>query len=289
LAPVPRPVAARLRGGVAALLLLLLAACAGAPEPVPPPAPPPAPGPGGPARVPADAARGTPDDVVARVGGGEIRLSDVGDFAIRYFRDQANEALTQLVDERILAAEASRLGVTVSSGLVERETEAELERREGRLRERLGPDVELEEFLSRRYGVTLERHRADVARLVRTRLLRDRVIRLHRMRMERVVAREAWFRSREAAEGATEAARRGADLARYGLAAGERSRRLPPPIGRGDPDPAGVGEILFALEPGDVTDPVEIEGDDGPRYHVFKVIRRIPARDLDWAAAPEDL
>ncbi len=57
------------------------------------------------ARLPLVPRDGAGDMAVARVGDAEINRSDVGDFTIRYFRDQASEALTHLVDERIINAE----------------------------------------------------------------------------------------------------------------------------------------------------------------------------------------
>ena len=54
-------------------------------------------------------------------------------------------------------------------------------------------------FLRDRYGMTVEGHRKDLMRLVRTRLLRDRVVRYHQMGQERVVALDAVYATRDQA------------------------------------------------------------------------------------------
>ncbi len=235
------------------------------------------------ARLPLVPRDGAGDLTVARVGDAEIRRSDLGDFAIRYFRDQASEALTHLVDERIIAAEAAANRITVPDGLIRSEVEAEVRERENTVRVQYGADVSLERFLRDRYGVTIEGHRRDLERLVRTRLLRDRVVRYHQFSQERVMVLDAVFESRELAASAAESARKGADFGTLAREQGVRDEVALPPVPRDELSPPELADAVFALSPGEVSGPIGVTEGDRTLYHIFKLVRRLPARSGSWS------
>jgi hypothetical protein len=231
--------------------------------------------------------RGTGDLALARVGGEEIRRSDLGEFVVRYFREQATEGLTHLIDERMIEAEARALGVVVPPTRIEEEVAAELARREERIRVEYGPAVSLSEYLAERYGTTPEGHRRDLGRLVRIRMLRDRVVRYRQLLEERIELRDAVFADATTARKAAEAARRGADLGRLAADRGVRERVALPPVTRDGISPPELAEMLFGLSSGEVTDPVAITEDGSTLYHVFKLVDRSPAARAGWAEVRE--
>ncbi len=241
------------------------------------------------ARLPVAPREGAGDLVIARVGGAEIRRSDVGDFAIRYFRDQASEALTHLVDERIIAAEAREKGITVSDELVSAEVDLEVAERENTVRVQYGPDVSLERFLKERYGVTLEGHRRDLRRLVVTRLLRDRVIRYQQCLSERVEVRDAVFATESDAQSAAISARKGADLGALAREKGVRKEVVLPPVPRDELSPKELSDAVFALPPGGVSGAIAVREGDRTLYHVFKLVKRYPARNEPWSAMRDEI
>ncbi|MEN8152232.1 MAG: peptidyl-prolyl cis-trans isomerase [Planctomycetota bacterium] len=257
------------------LCLVLVAACA-TPDPVPERRP---------ARLPRaestmPSADGEPDPgdrVVAEVGEQKIRESDIGEFVIRYLRDRANEALTHLIDATILEREAREKGIAVPPDLLRAEVTRQLAERERAVTAQFGADVTLEVYLRDRYGITPVEHREDLSALVRTRMLRDRVIRFSRMRKERVRVRDAVFADGEVAARAAVSAREGADLRTL---AGElgRGSEVSPALARGDFTPAALGAAAFGLSQGEVSDPVAVDD----LFHVLRLISREPAREGSW-------
>ncbi len=232
---------------------------------------------------------GAGDAVVATVGGAEIRRSDVGDFVIRYFRDQANEALTQLVDEAILEAEAAEIGLSVPRDALAEAVAREERDWARRLRAQTGPDETPEQWLRDRYGMTVAEHRAGLERLVRVQWLRDRVIRFRQLCERRVEVREAVFATEGEAARAAAAARGGADLGALASAGGVRAEVALPPFPRGEVSPPELEQVIWALPEGGVSDPVAVVEGERKLFHVYKMVRRIPARwPLAWAeAGPE--
>jgi len=241
------------------------------------------------ARLPLVPRDGAGDLAVARVGDAEIRRSDLGDFAIRYFRDQASEALTHLVDERIIAAEAASIGIVVADPLIQSELDAEIRERENTVRVQYGADVSLERFLKDRYGVTLEGHRRDLMRLLRTRLLRDRVIRFHQMGQERVVVLDAVYATPDEAGAAAKAAREGADFGTLAREMGVRDEVVLPPVPRDELSPKELADAVFALALGKISDPIAVTEGERTLYHIFKLVRRLPARTEPWPAVRDEV
>jgi parvulin-like peptidyl-prolyl isomerase len=241
------------------------------------------------ARLPLVPRDGAGDLAVARVGDAEIRRSDLGDFTIRYFRDQASEALTHLVDERIIAAEAQSNGITVPDSLIDSEVEAEIKERENTVRVQYGADVSLERFLRDRYGVTLEGHRRDLVRLVRTRLLRDRVIRYQQMGQVRVVVLDAVYATQDQARMAADAARNGADFGTLAREQGVRDEVALPPVPRDELSPEELGDAVFALSSGEISDPIAVTEGDRTLYHIFKLVRKLPARSESWSSVEDEV
>jgi parvulin-like peptidyl-prolyl isomerase len=233
--------------------------------------------------------KGEGDVVVARVEKDAIRRSDIGEFMIRFFRDQANQALNHLVDERIIEREVKTHGIGMPTGEVARAVDQELERRENEVKVQFGAETTLESYLEERYGSKLDEHRTNLERLYEVRLLRDRVIRFQQIREDRVEARDAVFATLAEARKAAASIRAGADLETIAKDKGLRPDVVLPPTPRDALDPPELAAAVFALEEGQVSEPIAVEEGDRTVYHVFKVVRRMPARDLTWEQAREEV
>lgn len=226
---------------------------------------------------------GVGDAVVVKVGGAEIRRSDVGDFAMRYFRDQANEAITHLVDETILDAEAKEHDIEVPADLLARAVEAEVSDFARKVKVQFGATTSIEEYLRDRYGLTPEEHRKDLMRLVRVQLLRDRVIRFSALREDRVEVREAVFADEAGARRASEGARAGADLGTLAERGGVRAATVLPPVPRDEISPPDLADAVFGLRDGEVSDAIIVTSDGRRQWHVYKMVRHLPARSGSFA------
>ncbi|MHC4472768.1 MAG: peptidylprolyl isomerase [Planctomycetota bacterium] len=232
---------------------------------------------------------GAGDVAVARVGDDEILRSEIGDFMIRFFRDQANQALNHLIDERILEEEVRLHGLSLPAGALERAVAAELRKRETEVKVQFGADTTLAGYLEDRYGTTLDEHEKNLERLYRVRLLRDRLIRFHQLREDRIEVRDAVFATEGEAAKAARSARDGADLATLAREHGLRPDVALPPVPRDALRPPELEAAVFALEEGEVSDPIAVLEGERKVYHVFKVIRRTAAREVTWGRAREEV
>ena len=221
---------------------------------------------------------------MARVGEKEIRESDIGEFVIRYLRDRANEALTHLIDAAILEKEARELGIAVAPDALRAEVAGQLADRERTVKEQFGAETTLETYLRDRFGITVAEHREDLGALIRTRMLRDRVIRFSQTRQERVRVRDAIFPSEETAVRGVKSAREGADLDRLAGEIGRGSTVLPALAEDEFAEPS-LGSAAFALSRGEVSDPVPV----GEVFHVLKALGRVPARSESWESLSDEL
>ena len=240
-----------------------------------------------------DGARPAGDDqILYRVGERAIRLSDLGVFLLSYFPDRAGDALTQLLDEALAAAEAEREGVTVADASIAARTDAYLEERRKQARLEYGADVELETVLQRRYGRSLEQYRRDAARLARTQLLIDRLVILDRRRVDRVEFRVLVFDKLDAATSAVERLRAGADMTLLARSSGLRPPVSPPAFARGEIDAEDLAAKLFAAAPGDYIDPVAFQTPDAPGrtfHQVFRVVRVLAGTEAPWSELRDDI
>jgi hypothetical protein len=223
--------------------------------------------------------------VLWRVDGREITAADLGDFVLRYLPDRAAEALDQLVDEAVVAAEAARESVTVADADVEGAADAYVEDRRRSVRVQFGPSTDFETLLRERWGRDLAQFRADAVRLVRVALVRDRLVRLDQMREDGVEVRVLVLPSEDAARAAAASLREGADMTRYADRAGLRRPSAPAPTARGEIPEKDLEARLFAASAGDVLDPVAFTGQDGGVFwQVFRVARAWRGSDEPWTA-----
>jgi len=293
-------------------LLLAAAGCASSPAPVPgavpareaaDPAAPPGADPGEPvldvsgsplpAASPASEPRGLvpggADPVVAEVDGVPVRAGEVARVLFRYDPSRALEVLNQILDARVLAADAAARGVTLPPGEIEARTEEQVRRQEQEVRVQYGPETTLERYLSDRFGFSLADYRRDLADLVRLQALRDRLVRYEAMGVERIRIRVLVVRDEAAARDAAARLRDGADFTALA-----KQVSLAPPgdlpfYGRDEIRPPELAAELFALEPGSVSRPVRVSREGREVFEVFKVVEHAAARDLPWSEAAEEV
>jgi peptidyl-prolyl cis-trans isomerase C len=285
--------------------VLLLAACASPPQPPTAPAPASAGVSGVPDARPTLDLAGTPppappaeprgvvpageDPVVAEVDGRPIRASDVSRFLFRYDPGRALEALGQILDARILEADAAAAGIALPTGEVEARAADEVKRREDEIRVQFGPGVTLEEYLRERFGFSAASYRRDVTDLVRLQALRDRLVRFEAMRDERVRVRLIVTRTEDEARDAAGRLRAGADFAAVARQVSLAPAEDLPPYSREEIHPPALAEEIFALPPGDVSRPVRVAAEGKEVFQVFKLVERLPARAGAWAEVSAEI
>ncbi len=232
-----------------------------------------------------------PDGILYVVGGRSITEADLGDFQLRYFPDQAREALGQLVDEALVEVEAARTGVEVGPETVRRRAAAYVDERRRQIRVQHGADAELETLLAERFGRSLAEFLTDAERLARISLLRDRLVRVDQLREERVEIRALTLSGdRAAADAVLAALRAGADPTLLAETNGLRPPAAPPPLSRGEFRSALLRDAVFAAAPGDVLGPFEVRTPDGEaRLQIVKLVRRTAASDGAWFEIREEV
>lgn len=259
------------RAALAAPLLLLASACAAA-------------RPSG-----SDGDPSSPEAPVASVGEERVTKAALADFVYARFREAWWQSVADLVDERLVATEAARLGVRVPPAILDAAVEAEAKARERDLKARLGESADLPSSVRAYYGLDVEAWKRDVLRpRLSVRLALERVVRLSSRLRERVEARVIVVRDLAKAEALREKILRGADFSLTALEASiDPSRReggVLPPISRGDL-PDAVERPLFVAAPGSIVGPLAVEGAGGTEVHLYKVI----AREPPWAGEPATL
>lgn len=224
----------------------------------------------------------TADEVLLRVGGRDLTKADLGDFVLRFQPERAAEAMDQLVEEAVVDVEARRESVVVPQKLLAERTDAYVDERRRSVRVQFGATADFEAFLASRLGRDLAGFRADAERLVRTTLLRERLVRLDQFREDGVEVRVLVLPSQEAARDAAKAVRDGADMTLVAEGAGARRPASPPPFARGEIPEKDLEARLFECAAGDVLDPAPFDGDGGVYWQVFKVTRAWKADAAPW-------
>jgi peptidyl-prolyl cis-trans isomerase C len=296
---VPRP-----GSPTAAALAALLAAagfavsCAAAPPPPPPLSSPGAGAPDGrPALDLAGAPPGPPEDggaspagalpagedpAVAIVDGLPVKASEVARFLFRFDPPAALRALEEVVNGRIVEADAAAAGITVPEEDVIARVEEQVRERQTEIRVQYGPSATLDAYLRESYGTDIASFRRDLAVLARRQALAERLVRWEGTREERIRIRLLVLPDEPAAREAAARLRDGADFAALARQVSLAPAEELPPFRRADVHPPALAEELFSLAPGEVSRPVRVAREDRELFQVFKVIERTPASTAPW-------
>jgi parvulin-like peptidyl-prolyl isomerase len=229
------------------------------------------------------------DPAVAEVDGRAIRASEVARALFRFETGRAHDVLNQVLESRIIEADAAALGMAVPPEEIAARVEEEFRARQTEIRVQYGPDVTLESFLKERYGATPESFRRDLAELVRLAALRDRLVRYEASREDRIRIRVMALPDEPAAREAVRRLRAGADF----LALARQVSLAPPQdlpsFRRDEIRPPELAEELFAMSPGDISRPVRVAREGKEVFEVFKVVEKSPASDLPWADLAKEI
>jgi len=219
------------------------------------------------------------------VGEEEIPKADLADAFLYFFRPQFYEAVGYLVERSLVGQEAQRLGVVLDAEDEEGYVEEELRRQREEIRVQLGPEVTLEAFVEDNFKLDPPRYRALLRGIVRTKHLRDRLIRYTGLTRPSADCRRIVVGDRALAEEIRSKVLEGADFATlarmHSITASGPEGGLLEGVLQGFLDPA-LDRALFGLEAGGVSAivPLEVEGET--LYHLFLLIRKRPGRDAAY-------
>lgn len=229
------------------------------------------------------------DPVLATVDGEAIRGSAVARTLFRYDPARGLEILGQILDARIVEADAAARGIVLPPGVVEALAEQEVRRKEAEIRVQYGAGTTLEGYLGERFGIPLADYRRDTEALVRLQALRDRLVRYEALREDRIRIRVLVLADEGAARDAARRLREGADFVALARQVSLAPADDLPSYRREDVRPGALADELFAMAPGEISRPVRVARDGREVYEVFKVVERLAARDLPWSAAAEEV
>lgn len=196
-----------------------------------------------------------------------------------------------LVLDALLAEQAERHGIRIDAGAIERAALAEEQRLREQVARELHGSATFEDYVRRQFGL----EPAEFRNWQRLALARDRyrqyVVRYLALRADRVSVRVISSADKKLLEDLERRIREGADFATLALRhSDDESRRdggLLPPLHRGSRHPV-VGKA-FELQAGEVSPILVHEGAGAPRYYLVYCVRRMPGRDVEFAAVREEL
>jgi len=231
------------------------------------------------------------DEVVATVGGTELRKSHVFDRLATIRPRLAMDVIDLLVLDLLVAEHAKTHRVTVDAAaiddLVQREEKLLRDGIEAQL-----PGTVFEAYVSTNFAMDVAAFRELLRLRIAQRFFHDNVIRFMALREDRVRVR--YIVNRDAAL-MQEVARKVADGADFGSLAvqhseddSRRDNGLLPPFGPGFEHP--IASAAFALEAGEVSPVFTVEGAEGPRHYLVYCLERIPGRpDVTFASVADEL
>lgn len=222
-----------------------------------------------------------PSPIVATVGRETIRAADLNAFWFDRHRDGWIRTVESLLDERIVAHEARRLGLSVPAAEVEKAVVEEVAARTRQLEATYGEAADLAVTVRDAYGMDLATWRRTILTpRVEMQLLLMRVVRLDSRRRERLEARVIVLLDAAAAQRVLGKLRVGADFSLTALKESQdptaESGGVLPPIARGDLTLPEVEAQLFAAQEGTVVGPLRVEIGGVAQWHLYKVIGRLP-------------
>ncbi len=233
-------------------------------------------------------AEGGTDAVIARIGDVELRQSHAYQRLIEREPRGARGLVEQLELDTLVALAAQRYGITVDSARVSELAQQD----EDKLRAQVqGSGVSYERALKGQFGMSPDEFRRWRELIISRHLFREYVVRFTAMRRDRVEIRYIVHSDRKVLEDVEQRVRQGASFATLAIRHSQDPNRieggLVPPFGRGFDHP--IAEDALELDEGALSDIVQRESQGGKRFYLVFCLRRIPGRDVAFAAVREEI
>jgi hypothetical protein len=232
-----------------------------------------------------------PDDEIARVGDLVLRKSHAYTRLQTAHPKLALSAVDLLVFDILVAHHAQQYGIRVDAARVEALAAAEERDIAAQVATELGPDMDLQTYVWRLFGMRLSDWRSTLRLRTAQRLYQGYVIRYLALREDRVQVRFLVHKDQKTAQEVVDKVRAGADFATLALRWSEDATRrdggLLPPFGRGFQHP--VVQVAFGLHRGEVSAPFEVRHGDEQRWFVVYCLEQLPGRDVSFASVRDEI
>lgn len=234
------------------------------------------------------------DEKVAEVGGVVIRKSHVYNRWQERAPKLAKGYLDLLIFDALLAHEAKRHGITVDPSRIEKAADQEIKRLQERVEKEWKKEVSFDEYCQVEFGMSSGSYRQWRRLLLARDRYRSYVIRYLATLEDRVQVRLFAHSDKEVVADVRRRAKEGADF--KSLVLSKRSQHQPsnrngglmPPFGRDYP--SRMTEHAFRLQPGELSEVLEVETDGGTKaYYLLFCLKRMEARAVSFEKARKDL
>lgn len=231
------------------------------------------------------------DDVVAQVGEVEIRKRHVYEYLAETEPKIPQDVIEILLLDALVARAAELWGIGLEEDFLLRKAEEQQSKLRAGVERELGARLTFARYLQRQFGMSVEEH----ARWLRTNLTRgyyrEYVLRFAALRADRVEVRYIVHADRKVLEDVADKVRQGASFATLAIRHTEDDNRMDggllPPFGVGFDHP--VADVGFRLSVGELSEIFMREAQGSKRYYLVYCLRRIPGRDVEFAAVRQEL
>ena len=220
------------------------------------------------------------DIAIGHAAGQQLLVSEL---LARWLHREAPKVRTyleELVLEKLIAVEATRLGVTIDPARIETEVQKAFASIQGEI-DRGQSGMTLDEFVKRRFGLDPERYRERVREERRLDLLAERCVRAWLLASERCDVRVIVVAERERIEEVQSELRKGGDFAdlamRYSEEASGENGGVIPPVVRSH---TALARLAFSTPVGEVGGPVQ----EGGSFMLLKVDGRPEPERGRWSS-----
>ncbi|MFN0207575.1 MAG: peptidyl-prolyl cis-trans isomerase [Planctomycetota bacterium] len=242
--------------------------------------------------------------VLLEIAGQQFTAADAFEAVMFHYRDSGLEILRKLAGDAVIHAEAARLGVSVDLTDIEPGVHESVEELRKRVDTEFGASLTFDQFLESEMRMSLSEYKQLAAKSVEQKQLAAFTIRYEQIRSDRVAVRHLIVRDKKTADACLQKLRDGADFAALArsesIAPSKTEGGKLPPLDRELEHP--IVKLAFETGPGSVGGPVEeilgpAGGKGGPLedknvqkiYHLFRVLERLPARNVTFAQAKAEI
>ena len=231
------------------------------------------------------------DDIVASAGSLAIRKSHVFDRYLDSDPTRARKLVDELVLDALVAQEAHKHGISVDPLKVRAMADREERQLADQVQKDLAGKVSLAQYVERQLSMSLDEYRRWRVLTLGRKFYREYVIRYLGLLQDRVQVRYLVTSDKSIVEEARKRALAGADFASLCTRWSEDDLRLDggllPPFAQGFQHP--IAKAAFALEPGQVSEPLAYERDGAVKWFLVYCLKRLPGRQVAFAATRAEI